>query len=116
PNIKILLHVLLLFIAIGSVAQSKEQIAFEKFYTESLSNGKSYEMLSYLTGKIGARISGSPQAAAAVEWAKQTMKQLGADTVIMQELMVPHWIRGDKEEGNIISTLTGTKQVPVCAL
>jgi len=114
--VKRLLMIVLLFVVTKSTAQTKEQIAFEKFYNESLSNGQSYQMLSYLTGKIGARISGSPQAAAAVEWAKQMMKQLGADTVKLQELMVPHWIRGDKEEGNIISLQSGTKQVPVCAL
>jgi carboxypeptidase Q len=101
-----------------AMAQTKEQIAVEKIYNESLGNGKSYEMLNYLSNRIGARMSGSPQAAAAVEWSRQVMKRLGADTVKLQEIMVPHWVRGEKEQGNIMTAGIpgGSISVPVCAL
>jgi carboxypeptidase Q len=112
--------VLMVSLCISSLAmaQTKEQIAVEKIYNESLGNGKSYEMLNYLSNRIGARMSGSPQAAAAVEWSRQVMKRLGADTVKLQEIMVPHWVRGEKEQGNIMTAGIpgGSISVPVCAL
>ena len=89
----------------------------KKIYNEALSNGKSYSNLDYLTNKIGGRLSGSPQAQQAVEWAFKAMKEAGADTVFMQECMVPHWVRGEKEVGKVISTGgKGIKEVPICAL
>lgn len=95
-----------------------EQNVMRSLYSESLSNGQGYKMLDYLSNTIGARMSGSPQAAAAVEWGRQMMKKLGADTVIMQEVMVPHWVRGAKERGDILSDKLpgGVQHVPICAL
>jgi len=108
-----------LFVANQLFAQSDDPKAIMKsLYSESLSNGQSYKMLDYLSNKIGARVSGSPQAAEAVEWGKQQMEILGADSVIMQEVMVPHWVRGNKEKGDILSDKIpgGAQHVPVCAL
>ena len=108
-----------LFLSIQSIAQTDDpKSVIKSFYSESLANGQSYEMLDYLSNTIGARVSGSPQAAEAVEWGRQKMELLGADSVIMQELMVPHWIRGKKEVGEIISDKVpgGSEKVPVCAL
>ena len=59
-------------------------------------NGKAYNWLRELTGNIGGRLSGSPQAAKAVLWAKEKMIEAGADTVYLQEVWVPHWVRGQK--------------------
>ncbi len=44
------------------------------------------------------------------------MKQLGFDSVWLQPVMVPHWVRGEKEIGRIISKRAGTVTVNVCAL
>ena len=44
------------------------------------------------------------------------MKQLGFDTVWLQPMMVPHWVRGKKEIGRIVSKRAGTVPVNVCAL
>jgi len=90
---------------------------FRKIFNEALSNGKSYSNLDYLTNKIGGRLSGSPEAQKAVDWAFKAMKEAGADTVYLQECMVPHWVRGQKEVGKVItSNSKGIKEVPVCAL
>lgn len=90
---------------------------FKKIFNEALSNGKSYSNLDYLTNKIGGRLSGSPEAQKAVDWAFKAMKEAGADTVYLQECMVPHWVRGQKEVGKVItSNSKGIKEVPVCAL
>jgi hypothetical protein len=82
----------------------------------ALAEGRAYHLLAELTSH-GPRLSGSPQAAAAVEWSRQTMMQLGFDNVRLQEAMVPHWVRGPIEEAAIInSTTMGTVPLTVCAL
>ena len=82
----------------------------------ALAEGQAYRLLAELTA-LGPRLSGSPQAAAAVEWSRQTMLQLGFDNVRLQEVMVPHWVRGPIEEAAIINSATmGTVPLSVCAL
>jgi hypothetical protein len=49
--------------------------------------------LRHLTGNIGPRISGSPQAQAAVDYVAAEMRALGAK-VTLEKAMVPHWVRG----------------------
>lgn len=98
-------------------AQS-DSVMIRKIYTEALTNGKSYSNLDYLTNKIGGRLSGSASAQQAVEWAFKAMKEAGADTVYLQECMVPHWVRGEKEKANVISTnpAENNKELAVNAL
>ena len=74
-------------------------------------------MLDYLANTIGGRLSGSPEAAAAVEWSKRVMEEMGFDRVFLQEVMVPHWVRGEKEFAQFInSTVIGTEETAICAL
>jgi len=73
-------------------------------------------MLHDLCTTVGPRLSGSPGAAAAVEWSRHVMERLDFDSVWLQPVMVPHWIRGQKEVGKIISRKQGTIPVNVCAL
>src|SRR3954466_7267001 len=101
---------------VTGIAQT-DSATIKKIFNEALSNGKSYSNLDYLCNKIGGRLSGSPEAQKAVEWAFKAMKEAGADTVYLQECMVPHWVRGEKEVGKVISTGgKGVKEVPICAL
>jgi hypothetical protein len=82
----------------------------------ALAEGQAYRLLTELTA-FGPRLSGSPQAAAAVEWSRHTMAQLGFQNVRLQEVMVPHWVRGSIEEAAIINSATmGTVPLTVCAL
>ena len=78
--------------------------------------GESYENLRYLTGTIGGRLSGSPQAQQAVEWGKVTMQKAGFDRVYLQEMMVPHWVRGRPERGEIVGNKGKSVKAAVCAL
>ena len=113
---KFKLLIIFVIITTTSLAQN-DSITIRKIFNEALSNGKSYSNLDYLSNKIGGRLSGSPAAQKAVDWAFKAMKDAGADTVYLQECMVPHWVRGEKEIGKIISTDGKTsKEVPVCAL
>lgn len=112
-NIFILIITLLATVNIQ--AQSDEEV-LKDIYKEALTKGKSYEMLEFLSKEIGHRLSGSPQAAAAVEWSRQVMESFGFDTVFLQPVMVPHWIRGNVEIGKIVKSKIGTKEVNICAL
>jgi len=93
-----------------------DSLALRKIFDEALLRGESYDNLSYLTGTIGPRLSGSPQAQQAVEWGKATMEKAGFDRVYLQEVMVPHWVRGGKERGEIIGNKDKGIRVAVCAL
>lgn len=78
-------------------SQTNDSLQLRRLYDYYLTKSKCYSNLEYLTSKIGGRLSGSPQAASAVIWAKKAMYEAGADTVILQPCMVPHWVRGKKE-------------------
>jgi hypothetical protein len=72
----------------------------------------SYDNLYTLTKKIGGRLAGSPQMVMAEQWGKKAMEAAGADKVIMQQCMVPHWVRGGKDKASVAYTdATGKKQV-----
>lgn len=107
-------------LALPAMAQqnfAKDSATIKSIYDNALTSYESYENLRYLTKNIGARLSGSPQAAAAVEWSRQVMEEMDLDRVYLQEVMVPHWVRGDKEIGKIVnSKLIGATDVPICAL
>lgn len=88
-----------------------------KIYDYALSHGESYENLRYLCKSIGARLSGSSQAAKAIEWGKKVMEKMGCDTVFLQPVMVPHWVRGTIEEAAIVSDKKQIAEaLDVCAL
>lgn len=103
-------------LSISSFAQTNDEATIRLIYDEALANGKSYSMLEYLTTKIGNRLSGSPGAAKAVEWSKKTMEDSGFDSVWLQPVMVPHWVRGQKEKGSIRGSKGKNVDVNVCAL
>jgi carboxypeptidase Q len=106
-----------LIILTFTAKSQNDSVMFRKIYSEALNNGMSYSNLDHLCNKIGGRLSGSPEAQKAVEWAFKAMKEAGADTVFLQECMVPHWVRGAKEQAKVItSNSKGIKEVPVCAL
>lgn len=93
-----------------------DSIFLDKIFKTSLTNGMSYEWLSYMTNKIGSRLSGSLGAERAVEWGKNTMQELKFDKVWLQEVMVPKWVRGTSEFAYIDSGGGTTNVVPIAAL
>jgi len=114
---KLPLLLLLISFSASSIIAQTDSAMIKKIFDEALRNGKSYSNLDYLSNKIGGRLSGSPQAQQAVEWAFKAMKEAGADTVYLQECMVPHWVRGEKESAKIINSGSNKFNiVPICAL
>lgn len=78
---------------------SKDSVMLRNIYTEALEKGRAYEDLRSLCKDIGARLSGSVSAEMAVQWGYHRLKKYNFDTVYFQEIMVPHWERGTKENG-----------------
>ncbi|PKB18153.1 M28 family peptidase [Flavobacterium sp. 5] len=100
---------------IAVLAQNKDQQFFKEIYNSTLTNSKCYSWLDHLSNDVGARLSGSTGAQKAVEYTKKQMETLGFDKVYLQEVMVPHWVRGEKETAYIQDNKTKIK-VPICAL
>jgi hypothetical protein len=99
-----------LFIGFSLFAQNPDSVIIRKIYDEALSNGHAYKNLEYLCKQIGPRLSGSTNAQKSVDWTKKLMEDYGFDRVYLQELMVPVWERGAKEEAYI---LDGKIKIPV---
>ncbi|WP_345116140.1 M28 family peptidase [Hymenobacter algoricola] len=106
------------FLTLSASAQTSkiDSVNIRKIYDEALLRGQSYDNLRQLTGQIGGRLSGSPQAQQAVDWGKVTMEKLGLDRVYLQEVMVPHWVRGAKEKAEIKPAKGKGVALNVCAL
>lgn len=96
-------------------AQTNDSLTIRRIYDDILNNGKSYSWLDYLSNRIGGRLSGSKEAAQAVDYVRMELNKLGADSVILQGVMVPHWVRGGKEEAWIEAKDSKTP-LRICAL
>jgi len=66
----------------------------------ALADGVAYASLRELTDTVGPRLSGSPGAEAAVQWALKKLQQDGL-SARLEPVKVPHWVRGE-ESGEIL--------------
>lgn len=99
-----------LFLSTCLFAQNSDEGVIRQIYNVALTEGHSYKNLEYLCKQIGPRLSGSRNAQKAVVWTKKLMEDYGFDKVYLQEVMVPHWERGAKEEAYIME---GKSKLPV---
>ena len=95
-------------------AQSDEE-TLKTIFTTSLTNGHSYQWLDYLSNTIGGRLSGSTNAELAVQYTKKELEKLGLDKVWLQPVMVPKWVRGEKEMA-YFENKDDIYKVNICAL
>jgi hypothetical protein len=96
-------------------SQNQDKQTLKKIYDTSLTNSKCYSWLEYLSNTIGPRLSGSEGAEKAVQYLKEQLETLGLDRVYLQEVMVPKWVRGEKEVAYILVDNVKTS-LPICAL
>jgi carboxypeptidase Q len=61
----------------------------------ALESDYAYRQVAHLANNIGPRLSGSSQAAKAVEYVAGELKAFGCD-VQLEKVMVPHWVRGEE--------------------
>ena len=91
-------------------------IKIKEIYRQAMVHGKSYDWLDHLSNQIGGRLSGSLNAERAIKWAKEELDTLPLDSVWLQPVMVPKWVRGTFEYANIESSPGNTINVNICAL
>jgi Zn-dependent M28 family amino/carboxypeptidase len=90
------------FLDPGLGAWSAEQITtMNRIRDSALADPYALTELRHLTDNIGPRLSGSPQAAQAVNYVAAEMRALGA-TVSLEKTSVPHWVRGE-ETGALVA-------------
>ncbi len=85
-------------------AQQEDSAMIRRIANEILTNGKAYSNLKTLTKTVGPRLSGSPQTYKAESWAQKALKDAGAEKVWLQECMIPHWVRGGKDDAKLIES------------
>ena len=86
------LHSLFLF------AQNDDSVMIRRIANDGLLNGKAYDNLHYLTKQIGGRLTGSPEMVKAEKWGLKVLSETGSEKPRLQECMVPHWVRGGKDQ------------------
>src|SRR5205814_3536663 len=84
----------------------------------ALSSDYSYKQVAHLANNIGPRLTGSAQAAKAVQYVASELKAIGCE-VQLEKVMVPHWVRG--EETATLVQFPGqaektTHKIVLCAL
>ncbi len=100
----------------NSQTSQENSVFINKIYDEALSNGKSYEWLDYLSNQIGGRLSGSINYERSVKWGKEELDLLEIDSVWLQPVMVPKWVRGAPEYAHIETRPGNNISVPIVAL
>lgn len=98
-----------------SYSQKNDEQMLKDIYKSALTENHCYSWLDDLSNKIGHRLSGSSGAAKAVVYTKEQMEKLGLDKVYLQEVMVPQWVRGEKEVA-YLQVGKQKKSFPICAL
>ena len=104
------------FLSLNAQTEDGLESQIKKIYQEALTQGKTYDWLDHLTNQIGGRLSGSLNAERAIKWAKEELDTLPLDSVWLQAVMVPKWVRGTLEYANIESSPGNTINVNICAL
>lgn len=101
-------------LSMGLMAQEPATV-IKSIFDEALTDRTAYKNLEYLCKNTKGRIAGSPEAEKAVEFTRQALISAGADTVWLQKVQVPHWVRG-KEKCSVTSSVHGKKDLAITAL
>lgn len=110
-----------LMLGLRSTSASPPGITYDSVATLLLQTGlkdcRAYPMLKELTSQAPHRLSGSPDAAKAVELTRRMMEERGFDKVHLENIMVPHWVRGPIEEAMITRSKSKLNTpLTICAL
>jgi Zn-dependent M28 family amino/carboxypeptidase len=89
---------LLALLLVGSIAHaapSEPASPAARLTGTAFTDGQAFALASSLSDHVGQRMTGTPSAERAVEWALKTMQSLGLKNVHKEPVKVPRWIRGD---------------------
>lgn len=78
----------------------------QRILEEGKNHSQVMRVLGYLTGKIGARPTGSPELERAEQWAMSEFKRYGCQNVHREQWdTVPGWQRGPRNVGRMVSPI-----------
>lgn len=86
-----------LFVSSASHANLEDSTTIANIHNHILVKGQSHDNLYELCKDIGHRITASPQSYKAIKWGRKKLEDLKLDSVWLQPITVPHWVRGDIE-------------------
>jgi carboxypeptidase Q len=84
----------------------------------ALTSDYAYRQVAHLSNNIGPRLTGSAQAAKAVEYVAGELKAIGCE-VQLEKVMVPHWVRGEETAALVQfpgQAANTTQKIVLCAL
>src|SRR5213082_323694 len=85
----------------------------------ALTSDYAYRQVAHLSNNIGPRLTGSAQAAKAVEYVASELKAIGCE-VQFEGVMVPHWVRGEETAALVQfpgqAATNTTQKIVLCAL
>lgn len=111
---KTLILLILILFSSRLNAQEHEKI-LRSVFDEALTDTSAWSQLRYLCTYAAGRLSGSPASFKAIQFTANALKEAGADTVWLQKVIVPHWVRG-LEKCNISSGILGEKELSISTL
>src|SRR5437016_3475128 len=100
------------------VFSSQTLADLKRLQQAALSSDYAYRQVAHLADNIGPRLTGSAQAAKAVDYVASELKAIGCE-VQLEKVSVPHWVRG--EETAALVQWPGmaentTQKIVLCAL
>jgi hypothetical protein len=81
--------------SVSSIAQRYHAVA-DSLMGAALADSTPYQRLRLMTDTFGNRPSGSPQLERAIDWVLGQMRIDGLVNVRGEQVMVPHWVRGQE--------------------
>ena len=90
----------------------------KKLRDAALTSDYAYREVAHLSNNIGPRLTGSAQAAQAVNYVADELKKVGCE-VHLEKVTVPHWVRGEETAALIEypgQAPNTTQKVVLCAL
>ncbi|HET9418203.1 MAG TPA: M28 family peptidase, partial [Chthoniobacterales bacterium] len=100
------------------VFSSQTLADLKRLQQTALNSDYAYRQVAHLANNIGPRLTGSAQAAKAVEYVANELKAIGCD-VQLERVVVPHWVRGGETAALVQfpgMAENTTQKIVVCAL
>jgi hypothetical protein len=111
---KISAALILAVISVGLKAQDPA-LTLRSVFDEALTDRTAYNNLEYLCKNTRGRLAGSTASEKAIEFTRMALLDAGADSVWLQKVPVPHWVRGI-ERCFVKSGVKGEKSLKIAAL
>jgi carboxypeptidase Q len=68
----------------------------DRLIEAALADSFAYDRLAYMTDTFGPRFSGTTNLESAIDWMLEAMQEDGLQNVVGEEVLVPHWVRGEE--------------------